>query len=71
MLIAEMLQRAGLAFMSAKGRHSRGGVRIDDVLCEIAEHAQAVDEWAKREGFPVVARVATAEELAEWKRWQE
>jgi hypothetical protein len=71
MLLGQQLQKAGLAFMSAKARHSRGGVRIDEIVCETVEDAQRVDEWAAREGFPVEARVASVQEVAEWKKWQE
>jgi hypothetical protein len=33
-LIAQMLQRAGLKFLSARGRHTKGGVIIEEVTCE-------------------------------------
>lgn len=63
-LIAQMLQKAGLRFMSAKGVHRLpGGLHIDEIVCATAEEAAAVDAWAAREGFPVQARVASAEEV--------
>jgi hypothetical protein len=64
-LLAQQLQRAGLDFISAKARHGRGGVRIDEIVCATAEDAARVDAWAAKEGYPVVARVASADELAE------
>jgi hypothetical protein len=70
-LLAQQLQRAGLAFISAKARHLPGGLRIDDIVCPTQEDADKVDAWAAKEGYPVKARVATSGELADWQQWQE
>ncbi len=66
-LIGMQLQKAGIPFLSAKARHHRGMVRIDEVVCETREDADRVDAWAAREGYPVQARVATPDEIAEHK----
>ena len=63
MLIAQMLQKAGLRFMYARGAHVKGGARIDKIVCATVEEAAAVDAWAAHVGFPVQARVASAEEV--------
>lgn len=70
-LLGQQLTKAGLAFMEAKGRHLPGGLHIDEVVCETADDARKVDDWAAEEGYPVKARVATAEEVATWKKFQE
>jgi hypothetical protein len=71
-LLGTLLQKAGLAFISAKARHIRNGaVRVDEIVCATHEDAALVDAWAAKEGYPVVARVATPEELAEHKRFEE
>jgi len=66
-LLGIQLQRAGLAFLSARAAHLPGGLRVDEIVCETREDADAVDAWAEREGHPVKARVATAEEIVEAK----
>lgn len=71
-LVGRELQRAGLAFLEAKARHTRdGGIRVDEILCATPEDAALVDAWAAEKGLPAVARVATSEELAEHKRFEE
>jgi len=70
-LLGMQLQKAGINFMSAKARHAAGGLRIDEIVCASVEDAMRVDEWAAKEGYPVHARVASADELAEWTKWQE
>lgn len=70
-LIGIQLQREGLAFMSAKAVHHAGGIRIDEIVCATEEDAHKIDVWAAKEGYPVKARVASAEEVAEFNKWQE
>ncbi len=68
-LLAIRLQEAGLSFISARATHRAGGLRIDEIVCPTQDDVARVDAWAASEGFPVVARVATAEELADHERW--
>lgn len=68
-LLAQRLQEAGLAFISARATHRAGGLRVDEIVCPTQHDVELVDAWAEREGFPVNARVATAEELADHERW--
>lgn len=63
-LLGLELQKAGLSFLRATARHSADGVlRIDEIVCRTAEDAARVDAWAAEQGYPVIARVATAEEI--------
>ena len=66
-LIGQQLSKAGIPFISAKATHRGGVVRVDEVVCESVEDAIRVDEWAAKEGYHVKARVASPEEVAEWK----
>ena len=70
-LLGVRLQQAGLSFMSAKARHRSDGMRIDEIVCKTPSDAAAVTEWAAREGHPVEARVAAAEEIEQWEKFQE
>lgn len=56
-LLAIQLQKAGLNFVSARAVHSRGGMRIDEIVCRTQEDADKVDAWAASEGYPVRATV--------------
>lgn len=72
MLIGMRLQQAGLAFMEAKAVHGADGTRIQEIVCETREDADRVDAWAKQNGHSLFrARVASPEEVAEWRKWQE
>jgi|HubBroStandDraft_2_1064218.scaffolds.fasta_scaffold16971_2 hypothetical protein len=71
MLLGQRLQRAGLAFMSARARHGAGGVCVEAIVCETTEDAEKVNAWAATERLAVKARVGTAEEIAAWKEMQE
>ncbi len=68
-LLAIRLQEAGLSFISARATHKPGGLRIDEIVCPTQADADRVDAWAAGEGFPVIARVATTEEMAGHERW--
>ena len=70
-LLAIDMQKAGLAFISAKAVHSSEGRRIHEIVCETSDDAARANAWAKDSGYDAVARVATEEELAEHRRWQE
>jgi hypothetical protein len=67
LLIGQMLQKAGLNFISCKGRHTSGGVHIDEIVVPTLEDKKLVDDWAAKEGFPVVSRVGNEEELKMYK----
>jgi len=70
LLLGLELQRAGLAFLEVKARHTRdGGVRVDEIVCASGEDAALIDAWAAQKGLRAIVRVATAEELAEYKRF--
>lgn len=66
-LLGQKLQQAGLNFISAKARHHASGMRIDEIVCATSSDVAAVDAWAEKEGYPVKARVATTEELDDYK----
>jgi hypothetical protein len=70
-LLGQQLSQAGLTFMSAKALHKKGGIRIDSIVCETQAEAAAIDSWAADRGYPVIARVATPEEVAEYRKWQQ
>ena len=67
MLLAQMLQRAGLNFVSAKARHRGGGLIIDEIVAPTPEDAKLIEAWAESEGYPAKVRVATAEEKADFE----
>ena len=67
-LLGIMLQQAGLSFMTAQATHHPLGMSLNEIVCKTGEEAQRVNEWAIREGFAVVARVATPEEREEHER---
>lgn len=70
-LLGQQLQQAGLTFISAKATHRSGGLRIDSIVCETRAECEAINSWAADRGYPVVCRVATPDELAEHRKWQE
>lgn len=76
MLLGTQLQAAGVTFVEAKGRHRDGKLEVLFVLVETEADVDKVRAWAARRGEtvvldPDVVRVATAEELAEHRKWQE
>lgn len=69
-LLGQALYGAGVPFISATARHGRDGSQ-GEVVCETQEQGDAIAVWAKREGWAITTRVATPDEVAEHKRWQE
>lgn len=70
-LLGQQLQQAGLEFISAKATHRGNGISIASIVCATKEDVDAVHRWAADRHFPVTARVATAEELIEHRKWSE
>lgn len=64
-LIGQMLQRAGVPFMSASGRHTAKGLADVQVTVASEDDAEAVRRWSDQEGIDVVIRRATPEEVRE------
>ena len=60
-----------IKFMSCKAKHNRKGVTVTELVVESAEDAVAANLWASENDYPVEARVASEEEVAEWRKWQE
>jgi hypothetical protein len=58
----------GIPFISATARHDRDGSH-GEVVCETQEQCDAIAARAAREGWSITTRVATADEVAEAKRW--
>lgn len=71
MLLGIQLQKAGIPFMSAKAVHGGDGTRVVEIVCETREDADRADAWASENGHSARARVASPEEAAEWRKWQE
>jgi len=71
MLLGLQLQRAGIPFMSAKAIHSHDGTSVVAIVCETQEDVDRANTWARENGHSVKARVASPEEVAEWRKWQE
>lgn len=69
-LLGPALSGANLPFISAKAKHTASG-STGEVVCETQEQCDAVAAWAAGEGWNVATRVATAEEVADHKYWQE
>lgn len=63
MLIGQMLQKAGLKFLEARGRHMKGKIHLDEVVVPTEEDKKLVEAWAEKEGYPATVRVANEEEL--------
>lgn len=64
------LSGSGLKFISARafyGRLERRG----EVVCETVEQCNAVAEWAVRAKWEIATRVATDDEIADAKRWDD
>jgi hypothetical protein len=65
------LQRAGIEFISCRARHFRGHILIEELVCPTAEALAKATTWAEKEGFPIVARLATEEEMEAFRKRQE
>lgn len=59
----------GIPFISAKASHGPKG-STGEVACETQCQCDAIAARAATDGWSITVRVATAEEIAEWKRWQ-
>lgn len=72
-ILGQALSGCGVQFISAKATHRRAGdigtTMEGEVVCETQEQCDAIAAWAAREGWTLVTRVATVEEVAEHKRW--
>lgn len=72
LLIAQRLQRDGIAFLSVTGRHTQNGPSIDEAVVECEADRARLVQWAEREQMGVrLARIASAAELEEHRRWAE
>ena len=70
MILGVALSGSGVPFISASAHHSHDGSH-GEVVCETQEQCDAIAAWAARERWIVTTRVATANEVAEAKRWNE
>jgi hypothetical protein len=62
----------GLPFLSAKAHHSHWrGASLGEVVCETQEQCDAIAARARAEGWTITTRIATADEVAEAKKWRE
>lgn len=69
-ILGQALSGWGIPFISAKATHRSGGSQ-GEVVCETAEQCAAIAARAALEGWGITTRVATADEVAEAKRWSE
>lgn len=69
-ILGQALSGCGVPFISAQARHTSNG-STGEIVCETQEQCDAIAAWAMREGLSVATRVATADELAAHKRWNE
>lgn len=74
-ILGVALSGAGVPFIAARAFHRRAGdigtLSEGGVVCETQEQCDAIAAWAKRENWNLTTRVATAEEVAEHKKWSE
>lgn len=70
MLLGQVLSGWGVPFISAKASHGLTGTR-GEVVCETQDQCDAIAARAAMEGWSITTRVATADEIAEAKRWSE
>lgn len=69
-ILGQALSGSGCCFISATASHTRDG-SSGEVVCETQEQCDAVLAWAAGAGWTITARVATADEIADAKRWSE
>lgn len=73
-ILGQALSGAGVPFIAARAFHRRvgdiGTLSEGEVVCETQEQCDAITAWAAREKWNLTARVATAEEVVEHRRWQ-
>lgn len=74
-ILGQALSGAGVPFIAARACHRRAGdigtLSEGEVVCETQEQCDAIAAWAAREGWNLTTRIATADEVAEAKRWSE
>jgi hypothetical protein len=58
----------GIPFISASARHGPDG-STGEVVCETQEQCDAIAARAAQDGWSITTRVATADEVAEAKKW--
>jgi hypothetical protein len=68
-ILGQALSGWGLPFISGTARHGRDGSQ-GEVVCETQEQCDAIAARAAQEGWSITTRVATAEEVADAKRWK-
>ena len=69
-ILGQALSGWGIPFISATATH-RNEVNRGEVVCENQEQCDAIAARAEQDGWSITTRVATAEEVAEAKRWSE
>jgi hypothetical protein len=72
-LIGPQLSAAGIEFISVKARHRNGAAIITEAVVLTEADAQRLRDWAANSGVSLESdvRVGTAEEIEDWKSWQE
>lgn len=68
--LGQALSGWGIPFVSAKATHSSSGSQ-GVVSCETQEQCDAIAARAVQAGWSITVRIATTDEVAEWKRWSE
>lgn len=69
-LLGLALSGSGLSFISAKATHKTGD-SSGTVVCETQEQCDAISAWAIREHWNITTRLATTEEIADAKYWND
>ena len=67
-ILGAALSGWGVPFISAKARYTSQNSE-GEVVCETQEQCDAIADRAAQEGWSITTRVATADEVAEAKRW--
>lgn len=68
-ILGMALSGCGIPFISARARHTPAG-STGEVTCETQEQCDAIAAWAAQDGWSLTTRIATAEEVADAKRWR-
>jgi hypothetical protein len=72
-LVGPSLSAAGIEVISVKARHRNGASVITEAVVLTEADAQRLRDWAATSGVSLecAVRVGTAEEIEDWKYWQE
>lgn len=71
-LLGLALSGSGLSFISAKAIHKPNDNDSSGiVVCETQEQCDAISAWAMREHWNITTRLATTEEIADAKYWND